>query len=111
MIHIQMNEAYTQTTWHTGIFDDKYHFCVGVDYCSIAQKYEVSGIKWNEDWYIYDDEEKISEERKMEAEKRIKDFVLKWLFGEKKDQDDKCCKGCGELSPICYCDNEELEDE
>ena len=47
----------------------------------------------------------------MEAEKRIKDFVLKWLFGEKKDQDDKCCKGCGELSPICYCDNEELEDE
>ena len=79
MTHIQMHDDYTETTRYTGMLDDKHPFTVSCDYDSITKHYEIREILWTGSYAVKNIEM---------AEKKIRDFVTKWLFDKPKKETD-----------------------
>tara|TARA_Y100000310_G_scaffold324860_1_gene387292 strand:- start:217 stop:444 length:228 start_codon:yes stop_codon:yes gene_type:complete len=69
--HIEMDEDYNQTTYYYGALNEDYHFCAPVRYNSISEEYKTKKIKWTEE---------PKRKLRIKAEKKINDFLLKWLF-------------------------------
>ena len=88
MIHIEMNDQSVTITRYTGTVNDKYPFsiCVtsGVDsslQTSGDYEYSYGSVEWKD--------EAPSERLKTKAEKKIKDFVQKWLFDKPMEEEDE----------------------
>ena len=75
MIHIEMKDDYTQTTYYYGSANGK-KFTVACHYDSNADYWDIRQIIWtNED---------LSTLPLNKTEDKIKDFVKKWLFDKPK---------------------------
>jgi hypothetical protein len=86
MIHIEMEDSYSQIIYYYGKLNDKYNFCVLMSYDSTISKvdYKIQEIKWT-DGEALEPNEKL----KKEAEPKIKDFVMKWLFDRPEEENDR----------------------
>ena len=81
MIHIEMNDQSVTITRYTGTVNDKYPFSICVTSGNDASlqidgdyEYSYGSVEWKD--------EAPSERLKTKAEKKIKDFIQKWLFDE-----------------------------
>ena len=78
--HIEMDDEYSQISTYHGTLDKKYSFVVDVSYRTNRIGYNVDSIKF------LGDTDKKSKHYWRQSEKRIKDFVIKWLFGEPRNK-------------------------
>ena len=80
--HIAMDDEYSQISTYHGTLDKKYSFVVEVSYNSNRVGYNIDSIKF----MAIKKEDNMTKYYWSQSEKRIKDFVIKWLFGEPRNK-------------------------
>ena len=88
MIHIEMEDSYAQIIYYNGKLNDTYNFCVLMSYDSTEMDYKIQEIKWTGIEYLLDETPPPNEKLKKEAEPKIKDFVMKWLFDRPEEEEE-----------------------
>lgn len=84
MTHIKMDEEYEAVTTYQGMLDDKFHFTVNVTYDSYVKSYKITGINFDP----IKKEENMPTKYWDKSKKRIEDFIMKWLFGNPKEEEE-----------------------
>ena len=80
--HIEMDDEYSQISTYHGTLDKKYSFVVEVSYNSNRVGYNIDSIEF----MAIKREDNMTKHYWSQSEKRIKDFIMKWLFEEPKNQ-------------------------